>query len=315
MAEMYLENLEKIPNLAQYVRIHRGDDLQELAILACTTAQKQMETPQKGVDYNEFIAKKRRRRQNYPFRVLLGGSGGPYAEEYEGVFKNKKQVLLTGFRPEDQIKIMSEGAIAEAWKIPYSSSDHVGVALTTRTLLSIETEFKHEADVLMLPIIAEGASKAASTEIGLLLLNSLNTGQSVRIIMEPFDPVDYMRHKLQNVNIEKCIDEKCMRVALRQAGVSAVILATAVQAEVFDAFEIFTALMHSDNNRPTMKRLKNSLLGKTDVFQQADNIRRVRALVQAHLEVLVADERFPHFFSYSNQILPNLPISNLSKGQ
>ena len=300
MAEMSLETLERTPNLAQYLRIHRGDDLQELAILACTTAQKQMETPQMGVNYDEFLARKRRRRQNYPFRVLLGGSGGPYSEEYEEVFRNKKQVLLTGFRPEDQIKILSEGAIAEAWKIPYSSIDNVGVTLTTRT---IETEFKHEADVLMLPIIAEGASKAAATEIGWLLLNSLNTGQSIRIIMESFDPVDYMRHKLQTVNIDNCADEKCMRVALRQAGVSAVILATAVQREIFETFEIFTELMHSDNHNPTIKQLKKSLLGRTDVFQQADNIRRVRALVQAHLEELVSDERFPHFFSYSNQIL------------
>ena len=192
LAEMYLEGIEKVPNLAQYLRIHRGDDLQELAILAGTTAQKQIKTPQQGMDYNEFIARKRRRRQNYPFRVLLGGSGGPYASEYQEIFQKKKQVLLEGFRPEDQIKILSEGAIAEAWKIPYSSIDTTGVALTTRTLLSIETEYKHEADVLMLPIITEGASKAATTEIGLLLLTSLNTGQSISIIMAPFDHVHFM---------------------------------------------------------------------------------------------------------------------------
>ncbi len=300
MVEMTLENLEKNPEVARNLRIHRGDDLQELAILACQAAKAQMETPQTHLYFDDFLKKKERRSHNYPFRVLLGGSGGPYTKLYKDRFLQKKQALVAAYRDEDQIKILSEGAIADAWKIPYGSIDNIGVALTTRTLLSIETEFKHEADVLLLPIMSEAASKAASTEIGLLLLYALTTGQDVKIFLEPFDPVDYIYHQLKDVDIQNCIDERCMRESLRLAGVSATILSIAVQEEVFETFGIFKALMHG--NHPTYKEVKNSLLGKTAAFHKADNIRRVRTLVEAHLERLNADARFPNFFSYSTQI-------------
>lgn len=301
MVEMSLENVEKVPSLAGYLRIHRGDNLQDLAMLACETAQQQLTTPQQTLQFDDFLAKKKRRRHNYPLRILLGGSGGPYSEAYTESFQKKKQTLASNYRAEDQIKILSEGAIAEAWKIPYGSIDNIGVALATRTVLSIETEYKHEADVLLLPIMSEAASKAASTEIGLLLLYALNTGQDVWVIMEPFNPVDYIQHQLQDVDIQNCDDEKSMRAALSQAGVSAAILATAVQAEVFETFDIFKALMQGE--QPRFRQVKKSLLGKTEVFHRADNIRRVRALVQAHLERLATDDRFPEFFSFSTQIL------------
>ena len=300
MVEMSLENVEKIPGLTGYLRIHRGDDLRALAVLACETAQQQMNNPQQSLQFDSFLTKKERRRQNYPLRVLLGGSGGPYTEVYTDIFQKKKKSLTLGYREEDQVKILSEGAIAEAWKIPYGSIDNIGVALATRTLLSIETEFKTEADMLVLPIMSEAASKAASTEIGLLLLHALNTGQDVKIMMEPFDPVDYIHHQLQDVDIQNCSDEKSMREALRCAGVSAVILATAVQTEIFETFGIFKALMNE--NQPTFRQVQKSLLGKTEAFHRADNVRRVRALVQAHLERLAADARFPDFFSFSTRI-------------
>ncbi len=301
MVEMSLENLEKNPHLDRFLRIHRGDDLQELAILACQTAKHQMIAGQKGLNFDDFLAKRIRRGQNYPLRVILGGSGGPYCRQHTDRFQEKKDLLTASYRADGQaVKDLSEGAFAEAWKTPYGSIDHLGVAMSTRTLLSIETEFKHEADVLLLPIMSEAASKAAATEIGLLLLYALATGQDIKIFLEPFDPVDFIHHQLDKVDIQNCAGEKCMRKTLQQAGVSANILSTAVQEEVFNTFEIFRALMQGD--APTFTQVKLSLLGKTEVFQNADNIRRVRALVQAHLERLQADERFSGFFAYSNRI-------------
>jgi hypothetical protein len=169
-----------------------------------------------------------------------------------------------------------------------------------RTLLSIEREYKKEADQLLLPIMAEAASKAAATEIGFLLLHALTTGQDTDIFLEPFDPVDYLRYQFHQIEIKADADEKSMRVALRQAGVPNDILATAVQAEIVETYRLIGAF--SGASRPTFKQVKQSLLGQTQAFQAADNIRRVRTLVQAHLEKLHGDPRYPNFFFYSTQI-------------
>jgi hypothetical protein len=302
MLETSLESVEKISELAGVLQIHRGNNLEELAILACQTAKRQMQACQTGFDFHDFLLKRARRRQNYPRRVLLGGSGGPYAEAHEDVFRKKRQLLASAYSAEGQpVKILSEGAIAEAWKIPYGSVDNIGVALATRTLLAIENEFKREADLLLLPIMAEAASKAAVTEIGFLLLHALITGQDVKIYLESFDPVDYLYHQLDDVDLQSCTDEKRMRAALRQAGVAAAILATATKEEIFDTIEIFHLLMQAD--KPALNQVKKSLLGQTEAWLSADNIRRVRTLVQAHLESLDSDERFQGFFSYSTYIV------------
>lgn len=303
MLEMSLENVEKVAELNGLLRIHRGDNLHELAIMACEAAERQLKDCQQGLNFQDFLLKRARRRQNYPRRVLLGGSGGPYAEAHNAAFRKKKQALVSAYKVEGQpVKILSEGAIAGAWKIPYGSIDKLSVALATRTLLAIESEFKREADVLLLPIMAEGASKAAATEIGFLLLYALTTGQDVKIYLETFDPVDYICQGLENVDVQARVGgEKDMRLILQQAGVANHILAAAVREEIFEVFELFE--MFATKNMPTFKQIKSSLLGKTDIFLNADNIRRVRALVQAHLERLDADERFVGFFSYSNQVI------------
>jgi hypothetical protein len=302
MLEMSLENVEKIPELKGLLRIHRGDDLQGLASMVCQAAQLQRQDYQTCLNFHDFLLKRARRRQNYPRRVLLGGSGGAYAKSHAEAFRKKKELLASAYQAEGQpVKILSEGAIAEAWKIPYGSVDNIGVALATRTLLSIENEFKREADLLLLPIMAEATSKAASTEIGFLLLYALTTGQDVKIYLEPFDPVDYIYHQLNDVDIQNCTDEKRMRLALQQAGVSSPILATATKEEVIETLELFDLLMQAD--KPSFKEVKKSLLGKTGAFLNADNAWRIRSLVQAHLERLDTDERFAGFFSYSTYIV------------
>jgi hypothetical protein len=300
--EMFLEKWEQSPELMGLLRIHRGDNLHQLAMLTCEAAAQQMASAQKRLDFAAFLEKKERRKHNFPLRVLMGGSGGPYAKVYEPIFQRKKQALIGPYLTQRQVvKVLSEGAVAEAWQIPYGSVDNIGVAMATRMLLSIENEYKHEADVLLLPLMAEAASKAAATEIGLLLLNTLITGQSVKIYLEPFDPVDYLKYQLDRAVINHYgVTEKEMRLALRQAGVGDDILAAAVKPEVEETFELFQALMHGPP--PTVRQIKKSLLGQTPAFSHADNIRRVRTLVQAHLEVLHRDQRFAGFFSYATRI-------------
>lgn len=301
MLELSLEHLEKRSKLSRFLRVHRGDNLRALADMTCQAVETQKQACQSVIDFEAFFTKKGRRSQNYPLRVLLGGSGGPYAEAHNESFLKKKKYLTSGYLAEGQVvKVLSEGAIAEAWKIPYGSLDNIGVALATRTLLAIETEFKQEADLLLLPIMAEAASKAAASEIGFLLLNALTTGQDVRVFMETFDPVDFIRYQLKPVALAAPANAKSARLALQQAGVGNAILATAIEPEVFEAFEIYKALRHG--LAPSFQQVKQSLLGQTEVFHNADNIRRVRALVQAHLERLAVDERFAGFFHYANKI-------------
>jgi|GEM_PF-2327161 len=302
MLELSIEHLDQVESLTRFLDIHRGNNLYELAHMACEAAQQQKIDCHECVNFGDFLAKKTRRSKNYPLRILLGGSGGAYSEVYDEQFTRKKDDLTSSYLKEEQVvKILSEGAIAEAWKIPYGSIDNIGVALATRTLLAIETEFKREADLLLLPIMAESASKAASSEIGFLLFHALVTGQNVRILLEPFDPVDYIRHQLKDVDYGATTDSKQARIALKEAGVADSILATAVREEVLEAFEIFKRLRQGDG--PSFREIKRSLLGKTEAFHNADNIRRVRTLVQAHLEKLVSDERFSDFFDYSTQVI------------
>jgi hypothetical protein len=301
MLETFLDALEESKELARFFQIHRGDDLGELALLACQTAEVQRRAGQTGLDFNDFLAKKARRKQDKPLRILLGGSGGPYAEAHRDPFLGKKQGLVATYRAQGcLVKVLSEGALGQAWHIPYGSTDPLSAALAMRTLLTIEFEYKQEADILLLPIMTEAASKAAATEIGFLLLYALTTGQDIQVFLEPFDPVDYVRHKLESAELPEGMDEKQARRALQQAGLADKILATATQAEVFETLTLVKALAQGEG--ATFKQLKQSLLGKTEIFQNADNIRRVRTLVQAHLEQLHGDKQYPDFFSYSTQV-------------
>jgi hypothetical protein len=302
MLEMWLEQIAGMKEFNGLLRIHRGDDLTLLATTCCLAAKHRLQKNGAGlIDFGLFLEKRERRRQNYPKRVLLGGSGGAYAELRQPSFLAKRDLLMAAFPKTDySLKILSEGVIAKAWQIPYGSIDHLGMALATRTLLAIETDYKQEADILLLPLMAEAASKAAATEIGFLLLYALTTGQDIRVYLEPFDPVDFIRCQLDEVEISGYTTEKEMRLALLQAGVASQILAVAVKTEVEETFTLFKAMLAGAS--PTLGQVKQSLLGQTGAYQQADNIRRVRALVQAHLERLVQSPRFPNFFSYSTQL-------------
>ena len=80
-------------------------------------------------------------------------------------------------------------------------------------------------------------------------------------------------------------------------GISDTVLAVAEKTEIFETYEIIKTIINLGGEKPDLKQVKNSLLGQTEIFRNADNIRRVRALVQAHLETLNVDQRFPDFFS------------------
>jgi hypothetical protein len=109
--------------------------------MACATARQQKESGLPGLNFDDFLAKKARRKQNYPLRVLLGGSGGPYSKAHQDSFYHKKKHLITPYTGEGYaVKILSEGAVAEAWNIPYGSTDPLAAGLATRTLLAIELE-------------------------------------------------------------------------------------------------------------------------------------------------------------------------------
>jgi hypothetical protein len=299
--EMFMEEIDTNPIFSRFLQLHRGDDLAELAHLACAAARQQMEAAHAGLNFNDFLAKKSQRQQNYPLRVLVGGSGGPYAEVYRDSFQQKIKRLAAPYTGKGYVlSILSEGAVAEAWDIPYSNPDPLSTGLAMRTLLSIELGSKKEADKLLLALMAEASSKAAATEIGFLLLFALTTGQDISIFLEPFDPVDFIRHYLHQVEIKADADEKSMRVALHHAGVPHSILAIAAQAEVTETYSLIQALLWGET--ATFKQVKQSLLGQTESFRAADNARRVRVLVQAHLEKLHADPRYPNFFSYSTHI-------------
>lgn len=298
--ELSLEHAATVPQLDRFFQIHRGSDLKALAELACEASRQQMLQPQLPFDYQTFLTKKMKRRQNYPLRVIFGGAGGPYAAVHQALFEQKRATLHRPYQSEGYaLKDLSQGAIAEAWQIPYGSLDKIATAMAMRTLLAIEMEYKQGADRLEVPLLAESASKAAATWIGFLLLHALTTGQQVSIFMEPFDPVDFICQQLREVE-STGEDERTMRQALRQAGVTAEILALATQAEVVEAFALVKALGQGES--PAFKQVKTSLLAQTEVFHNADNIRRVRTLVEAHLEHLSNDARFSDFFEYRTQL-------------
>jgi hypothetical protein len=301
LLELHLEQIEQTKQLSPYIRVHRGDDLQHLASLACNAAQQRWQAGQIGLDYDHFLAERARRRQNYPLRVVLGGSGGPYAQVHQAQFERKKKQLVWNYvEAGARLKILSEGATGRAWAIPYGGTESVSIGLAMQTLLSIELEYKQEADTLLLPIMAESASKAAATEIGFLLLHALVSGQEVKIFLEPFEPIDFIRHQLKTLELLPDATEKSMRQSLYQAGIPTEVLAIATQTEVTDTFALIKALVAGI--LPSYKQIKQSLLGQTETFHNADNIRRVRALVEAHLERLHTDPKYPNFFAYTNQI-------------
>ncbi|GIK43647.1 MAG: hypothetical protein BroJett011_74800 [Chloroflexota bacterium] len=296
--ETALEKLAKVDHLACYFRIHRGDDLQELAALACDAAQQQMAAPLKSLKFSDFLAKKHKRQQRMPLRMLVGGSGGPYTKPQCTTFYAKRKLLADSYCNDDHIiKDLAAGAFAEAWSIPFDNTDNTALALAMRTLLLIELETMQEADLLLMPIATDVASVAPATKIGFLLLSALTTGQDLKIYLEPFDPIDYIQQHLNETHIDSNPPENAMRKTLQSVGISDAALAVAEQAEVAETFEIIKAIITPCREKPDFKQVKKSLLGQTRILNRADNIRRVRALVQAHLEKLQADQHYRDFFS------------------
>ncbi len=299
--ELALESIADIDEIKPFLRVHRGNDLRALAAIACLAAQEQMTTGQINFNFKGFLAKKIERRKNSPLHVLMGGSGGPYVETYKSIFYKKRQVLSQSFNGDSySLNDMSTGPFSRAWSIPYGSKDNTSIALSMRTLLSIELEAMQEADLLLLPIVSESASIASVTKIGFLLLYTLSSGQDVQIILEPFSPVDYIYRQLQRVDIRYTQQERAVRTALLKVGVPADTLAVAERSEVAESFMLVKQM--GAPKQPSYKDIKNSLLGKTQIFYKADNIRRVRILVQAHLEKLQSDPRFLDFFGYSTKV-------------
>ncbi len=301
MLELHLNQVSQIPELARFVQVHRGDNLSELATLACQAAQYQYQSGVLGLNFEDFQARKARRSRHLPLRILVGGSGGPYADLYQDEFRCKQKSLTAPYQGDRyKIKVLAEGATARAWAIPYGSTDQSAINLAVQSLLALELEHKQEADMLILALMAEAASKAAATEIGFLLLYALVAGQEVKIFLEPFDPVDYVRCQLPHIAAQSETDEKSIRRILHQAGVAADILATATQAEIFETFALIQTL--AQGSPVTFNQIRHSLLGQIEAYQSADNTRRVRTLVQAHLERLHRDPQYPGFFSLTTRI-------------
>lgn len=300
--ELFLEHIQKGHELTHFFRVHRGDDLRTLATLACEVAQQQMTSGLAPVNFAEFLQKRAKRQHNYPLRVLLDGSSGWYDEVYRERFEHKKKILLTPYATLEHYALtdLSTGATGQAWQIPYGTTDHFSAALAMRVLLFIELEYKQNADLLLLAIMAESASKGAATSIGFSLLDALVTGQAIKIYLEPFDLVDYIYRQFDEITLVPSPDERHMREALQKIGVSDTILATAIQEEVAETYQTLQTLAQAE--RPSLKQIKKSLLGQTEAFNNADNIRRVRVLVEAHLDRLYSDPRFPDFFAYAKQI-------------
>ena len=57
MLEMSLNDLEQNDQLSGLLKIHRGDDLEELATISCRAAQQQRQACQHSLDFQEFLAK------------------------------------------------------------------------------------------------------------------------------------------------------------------------------------------------------------------------------------------------------------------
>ncbi|MFN8459396.1 MAG: hypothetical protein U0401_32885 [Anaerolineae bacterium] len=301
MLELHLDLIEQDPTLTSFCSFIAATTCRLWLKLLALQPISKWHSRQSRLKLISFRPKSANASKNDPMQVLLAGSGGPYAETQRAAFTTKKTSLKLAFSGEQyRLKVLSEGAIARAWGIPYGSTDQLTIGLALQTLLSIELEYKHEADILLLPIMAEASSKATVTEIGFLLLYALTTGQEVKIFLEPFDPVDYIHYQLKDVITETETNEKGMRRALQQAGVADSILATADQGEVLETFGLIRALARGDS--PRFKQVKQSLLGQTEAFHNADNVQRVRALVQAHLERLNKDPKYPDFFSLANRI-------------
>jgi hypothetical protein len=302
--ETALERLAKVDDLARFFQIHRGDDLQELAAMACEAAQQQMKAALESLKFSDFLVTKRERLKSMPVRVLVGGSGGPYAKPHRTTFYAKRKLLADSYCKEGYIvKDLAAGAFAQAWGIPFGSQDNTALALSMRTLLLIELETMQEADLLLMPIAAEVASVAPAAKIGFLLLSSLTTGQDIKIYLEPFDSINYLHQHLNQLEIESNPHESSMRKLLQRVGISDTVLAVTEQEEIVGTFEIVKGIVTLDGQKPDFKQVKQSLLGQTRMFNNADNIRRVRALVQAHLEKLQVDRRYPEFFSLSTELI------------
>lgn len=172
----------------------------------------------------------------------------------------------------------------------------------TPSFIEIEAEVLAKAAVLIIRLENNellNGSLGSIAEIGMALASAALRGQIVIVSIED-TILTSLAESGAIAQYEDLANEKLIRQALQQAGVPDRNLAVATQEEVFQAFQLVQAMAHSE--RPSFRQVEKSLLGETQTFQNADNIRRVRALVQGHLERLHGDERFLDFFYYSKQI-------------
>jgi hypothetical protein len=280
--EKKIENAEKkYPHL---ITVQRGGSLEEFsgAIKDAVGKQRSEETCLKPMSVEQFArhaeAKKKRLGQKNTIKVQ-GGSSAPFSPILAESFNNEQDKLRATWN--NNVVSLNKEPIASIWKTIDSAPPELKAQML-RIAFMAEQSIKDEADVLTWVIQDEAVSKAAITEIGFMLLDALESGQQMMLVMEPFKRDVYVRTVFKD-KLDTLREEK-NRVVTDASTTGSPI----AEADIATADAILADLQEGRQDAVTPKRVKeSSVLKKTRMFADFDNAGRTRSVIEAQMKRLL----------------------------
>lgn len=232
---------------------------------------------------------------------VFGGSSGTFSKNPELVssFEREQTALQAEF---PAIRALNKWPFADVWdyasqQLPEHKAGAYYLAFKS------EQPIKADARVLVWSIQDEAVSKAAITELGFLLLNALESGQQVMVVMEPFNAEQY---------VSTVFREKTARLRAEVELIQQMYLNQNLPFNAGETQKVreFLQKLEDPNDQTSgadlLKEIKASpILSKTQMFWEVDNARRTRSIIDAQMKRLLLvlqqrkDEIGEPFFTFA----------------
>jgi hypothetical protein len=283
-------------HLPELVKVQLRSSREEFAKEVKNAMAEQDEKPRALISAKELQAfqsvRNERLRDTERF-IVMGGTSAATHESLDDSFHATQETIESVFGSDRELTSLNKGTFAGVWENIQKRKEDAearGIKFDVhremmlyRQAFAIESGLKAKSDVLVWSVQKENDSKAAITEIGFFLINALQEGQQLCILLENFD-VDLFTKAL----FKKEGDRSKLTAALANKAV-ALEGQTGEQADterqqMHAALEVLQSWEANPDSVTFAQLKKTPILNKSEFFQRVDNARRTRAIIQEQLK-------------------------------
>ncbi len=146
---------------------------------------------------NIFEAARSKRLAKKTRSVTVGGSSTAYNRLQGRRFQNNQRLVRQVWEEAGDVTALNEGHFERMWTEAYEEKDPIKRSKLMRQAFLSEQGHKDHNDIVVWMVQNEAVSKAATTEIGFLLLNAFESGQQLSVLLEPFNVDQYIQHLIK----------------------------------------------------------------------------------------------------------------------